>query len=240
MSSLFNLHRNSGSFFIRNVISKLEQQSGSYRRNIITDGWSRHPWFLNETCQTFQHKSLPEQSLNLYAALVGGFVVISTDDADKPSHCENQNCGSLYPNIILRGMQASSVPTSGILVIGGVYQVRLDGYTTHVGGQDPQLWASRPCIGSQPPPPSKMQGPGTWETVITVPRKLISTETSNVKIRSARLLRGWFIGMTCPTRPRPGARERGRRSTTVRTISIVPSAEMNRVISSNNVQSCFE
>lgn len=47
-------------------------------------------------------------------------MVVSTDDADKPLHCENNNCGLLYPNIIQRAVQASGITKSGILAIGGV------------------------------------------------------------------------------------------------------------------------
>lgn len=53
-------------------------------------------------------------------ALQGGFVVVSTDDADKPGHCEYRNCGLLYPNIIRRAVQSSRITRTGILAIGGV------------------------------------------------------------------------------------------------------------------------
>lgn len=44
--------------------------------------------------------------------------MVSVDDSDKNSHCEDTNCGSMFPNIIAQALASSVITQRGILAIG--------------------------------------------------------------------------------------------------------------------------
>lgn len=51
-------------------------------------------------------------------ARVGGFVIISGDDADDATHCQGTRCGRLYPNLFKAAISRSRSGGTGILAIG--------------------------------------------------------------------------------------------------------------------------
>ncbi|PNH11090.1 hypothetical protein TSOC_002101 [Tetrabaena socialis] len=48
----------------------------------------------------------------------GGFVFLSTDDADDNGHCQYYNCGGLYPNVFSTALSTAPLEADGILAIG--------------------------------------------------------------------------------------------------------------------------
>ncbi|KAG2433656.1 hypothetical protein HYH02_012584 [Chlamydomonas schloesseri] len=52
----------------------------------------------------------------------GGFVFLSSDDADDWGHCQGARCGSLYYNIIRKGLDLAPADASGILAVGQFFE----------------------------------------------------------------------------------------------------------------------
>jgi hypothetical protein len=54
----------------------------------------------------------------------GGFVFVSTDDADNRNHCDGVRCGGLYKNVLAKAVEFATYKAtylgakSGILAIG--------------------------------------------------------------------------------------------------------------------------
>jgi cysteine-rich repeat protein len=93
------------------------------------------------------------------APRVGGFVIVSGDDADDGGHCEGTRCGSLYQTLFREGIVRSRSGGKGILAIGVNWGDALYAFNT---------W-NDPALG----------GPGAPVTFLKNPEDIASVEFSS-------------------------------------------------------------
>jgi hypothetical protein len=81
---------------------------------------------------------LQQQQQTVLGGLRGGFVFVTSDDADDASHCQETRCGRLYTNVLTRAYTTSGLvnTTRAVLAIGaasGVARTSLQSWLALAG-----------------------------------------------------------------------------------------------------------